>query len=236
MPIAAPSGTVFSEGDVELIRLLGDIGFIKYSKKPFPLKSGVKSHVYVYGREDLTTNVNALWAIGEKVVQTAEAVMRRERDTRQALFVGLPTAGTPLAQAAAMVDWVKGYFLTPSAFMQMRSIRKLTHGVHESWLIGKPDMTKQRLFSVDNVATDGGTKFEMGDRFAEDSIDPLTIDNIILVDRQQGAVRRMIEHGYKKPIVIFNLLDLTFVFGQQGTWPTEAVAQVEKEIAEHQFA
>ena len=58
----------------------------------------------------------------------------------------------------------------------------------------------------------------------------------MVVDRQQGALKKMKEAGLKRdPLVIYNLLDLTYVFGKRGVWPAESVTQVEREIQEHQF-
>ena len=236
MSLTAPSGAVFNNDDLRLIKQLGEIGFIKYSEKPFKLKSGVMSNVYVYGREELTANPHILWSLGRKILRDAVAVMKKENDERKPCFIGYPTAGTPLAQAAAMVDVIECYSKNPATFYQMRSVKKQSHGAHETWIVGKPNVMEERIFRTDNVTTDGGTKIEWAPRFAEDGLPTYDLDDIIVVERQQGALKRMAEAGFKKkPVVIYYLLDLTFVFRELEVWPAQAVAQVEKEIAEHQF-
>ena len=238
MYITAPSGRPFSDEDQRLVQQLGKIGFIQYREKPFKLKSEIMSHVYVFGREELTANPRVLWQLGHNMLLEVRHLMLEENDNRQPCFIGLPTAGTPLAQAAAMVDDREMISLSPESacFMQMRSVKKQTHGAHETWIIGKPDTAKQRVFRVDNVVTDGGTKFQMAERFAEDGLATLELDDVILVDRQQGALKRMSDRGFKKPLVMYNLLDLTFLFARLGEWPGSAVKKVEREIADHQFA
>lgn len=56
MKIEVPSGKVFYEEDINILRLMAEYGFVCYSKTPFKLKSGIMSNVYVFGREDLTDN------------------------------------------------------------------------------------------------------------------------------------------------------------------------------------
>lgn len=91
-------------------------------------------------------------------------------------------------------------------------------------------------FMVDNVATDGGTKLKWANRLIEDGYPALQSPWIILIDRQQGAVKQLHHRGFKSVIVIYNLLDVAFAFGELELWPKNVVRLVEKEIAEHQFA
>ena len=52
-----PSGREFYQRDLDLVRQMARYGFLRYEEEPFRLRSGIESHVYVYGREDLTDNV-----------------------------------------------------------------------------------------------------------------------------------------------------------------------------------
>ena len=49
-----PSGRVFDKLDLKIVRLMVEYGFIRWQEKPFILNSGIESHIYVSGREDLT--------------------------------------------------------------------------------------------------------------------------------------------------------------------------------------
>jgi len=232
--INGPSGKTFDSADVELLHQLVKVKFIEWRQEPFTLKSGVKSHVYVHGRDDLTLNPAVLYALGEEIVMKARAIMDEESDERCPCFIGLPTAGTALAAAASLADLDSGMVDLPAAFCVMREVKK-AHGAHHQWVVGHPDPQKFRIFAVDNVATDGKTKEEGAAKFAEDGYDALNLDYLIVVDRQQGAVANLRKKGFKRVHVLYNLLDLTFIFGEVGIWPKEAVAQVEREIKEHQL-
>jgi orotate phosphoribosyltransferase len=235
MEIRVPSGKTYGTEDINLICELGKIGFIKYREKPFKLKSGVMSNVYVYGRDELTAHPHILWQLGRRMLLAVRERMDFEGDSRNPCFIGLPTAGTPLAQAAAMVDSRDYLSGRQSFFFLMRSQKKTSHGDHDTWIVGKPNLERHRVIRVDNVVADGGTKFEMDERFKEDGIPTNAVDDLILVDRQQGAVKRMIERGFQNPIIIYNLLDLTHIFKALEVWPPEAIQQVEEEIHQHQF-
>lgn len=54
MSIELPSGKNLDYYDQEMFRYMASFGFVRWSEKPFTLKSGIQSHVYVYGREDVT--------------------------------------------------------------------------------------------------------------------------------------------------------------------------------------
>ena len=59
--------------------------------------------------------------------------------------------------------------------------------------------------------------------------------SFVLVDRQQGGIQNMEKAGFKRIVVAFKLLDLTFAFGELGLWPKSAVKAVEEEIKAHQL-
>src|SRR3989344_7193763 len=95
---------------VFLLRMMFDFGFVKYSPTPITLKSGRESHVYVFGREDITDNPRFLYALGYKVRDAARLIFEKltlVNDSRIPCLIGLPTAGTPLAQAASMVSFLE---------------------------------------------------------------------------------------------------------------------------------
>ena len=58
---------------------------------------------------------------------------------------------------------------------------------------------------------------------------------LIAVDRQQGGVERMEQHGFKRIVVMYNLLDIAFAMSELDYWPKSVVKSVEEEIQAHQF-
>ncbi|MDZ4243671.1 MAG: hypothetical protein U1C57_01045 [Candidatus Doudnabacteria bacterium] len=233
--LQTPSGRKFDDFDLEVLRTMHDCGFVRHSPQPFTLKSGINSNVYVFGREDLTDNPNLEIKIGSKIArQVANATLPGEK---QICLVGIPTAGTALAQAAAMMS----YRITTMSICHriMREAVKTTHGAsaHQgSWINGKPDLIRHSYWLVDNVAKNGQSKLEAIAKFKADGYPgPEDTPCLIWIDRQQGAVPRLEKAGFKRIIVVYNLLDITFAFGEMGLWPKEAVKAVEQEIAAHQF-
>jgi orotate phosphoribosyltransferase len=90
-----PSGKFFGKDDLELLKLMVECGFIQRRDTPFKLKSGVMSHVYVFGREDITDHPYLEWLIGLKIARLVEEYAL-PGDTQPCL-IGIPTAGTPLS-------------------------------------------------------------------------------------------------------------------------------------------
>ncbi|KKU47632.1 hypothetical protein A3E96_00010 [Candidatus Uhrbacteria bacterium RIFCSPHIGHO2_12_FULL_46_13] len=234
--LVTPSGAIYTPSDLEVLRYAARVRFVAYNPQPFTLKSGVKSNVYVFGREDLTDYPGFEWLVGRKIAElickSVEAV-----DSRPCL-IGIPTAGTALAQAAAMVSWREA-IKTPSGHTICHRIMREAlkqHGAHPDWVNGKPSRA-HRYWLVDNVATDGRSKPEAREKLlasgylAADEYPPV----FIFVDRQQGAVRRLQEAGFTKIVVAYNLLDAAFAFKEMGLWPGQVVEQVEEEIRAHQF-
>lgn len=231
-----PSGRTLDADDRAVLGVMHDFGFLRYSETPFTLKSKIQSNVYVYGREDFTDNPDLEYRLG---MHMARLVYKHSSDERQQILIGLPPAGTALAQAAAFgslnVRLHKDPTRKPIGHRIMREVTKKDHGVHGGWVNGKPDLEKHRYWIVDNVATDGATKIEAISKLNDDGYPALEMPVLICVDRQQGAVERLKKAGFKEVYVLFHLLDITHVFGELGWWPKEAVAAVEKEILEHQF-
>jgi len=167
--------------------------------------------------------------------------MQAMEDTRQACLIGIPTAGTPLAQAGARESLIDNHpFVNQDdkrviCHRLMREFIK-DHGAHQTWVNGEPDPAKHCYWLVDNVATNGVSKLEAMEKLRADgypSIEEIPV--LVFVDRQQGAVQRLETAGFKKIVVVYNLLDITFALGELYLWPKEAVKGVEEEIKAHQF-
>lgn len=236
--IQTPSGRVFEVPDILTLQEMHNVGFVNHSETPCTLKSGIESHVYVYGREDLTDNPHLEWTIGFKLY---EMVRQTAIDTgKQLCLLGIPTAGTPFAQAAAMVSQYyrmipgrRGKLLDPVICHRIMKEQPKDHGAHKGWINGKPK-GEHSYWLVDNVATNGDSKLVARGKMRADGYpDPDGV--IIWIDRQQGALGRLAKDGFSRILVAYNLLDITFAYGEMGLWPKTAVQAVEKEIEAHQF-
>lgn len=240
--LETPSGQKFSPEDLHLLSLMQEHGFVQYRTEPVILKSGIPSHVYVFGREDLTDHPELEWYVGLKIVQlvvgyhTAHADDWPDAQKSAACLIGMPTAGTALAQAAAMVAWRNGITMPGGGRICHRLMRevKKTHGAHQAWVNG-PYREDYAFWGIDNVATDGQTKINGAGRLDEDGYPSRQMPWLIFVDRQQGALERLRSLGFERLVVGFNLLDLTYALGDMKLWPRASVRAVEEEIAAHQF-
>ncbi|HTE48527.1 MAG TPA: hypothetical protein VK675_01305 [Candidatus Paceibacterota bacterium] len=230
-----PSGEIFNENDIELLKLMAKYGFVSWSEKPFKLKSGIMSHVYVFGREDLTDHPELLVAVGRKISERVHKMMKAANDKRQPCLIGIPIAGIPLATAAALFDAINSKNPSQSICYRIMRQKLKAHGAHHNWIDGRPDFEKHRYIGIDNVITDGGSKIEAAENFENDGYPAKDLDQIIFIDREQGGPQLLVEKGFKKPEIIFKLLDITFVYKELGLWSPESIKKVEDEIAAHQF-
>jgi len=220
---------------------MAEYKFVSYSNKPFTLKSGIESRVYVFGREDLTDNTELEWEVGLKVAKLVYTTHADVDENKRQILIGIPTAGNAIAQAGAMASMQIQLRRDPGTWTSnpighriMREQLK-QHGAHHTWVNGKPNLEEHRYWMVDNVATDGQSKFEAAEKLEADGYPAKLMPCLIWIDRQQGAVERLKNGGFANVIVAFNLLDITFAFGELEMWPKSAVAAVEEEIKAHQF-
>lgn len=240
MGMQVPSGGWLDDYDLELLKDMVRYGFIRWDEKPIRLKSGVESHVYVYGREDVTDNILFEGEIGWKIAAVVTKTMENLKDVRRPCLIGVPVAGTVFAQAASMMSWGGkrlGSLLPAPGGISHRVMREVlkTHGAHQDWVNGRPDTARHCYWLVDNVVTDGQSKIEAAEKLAEDGYPVKEMPCLIFVDREQGAVKRLERHGFRHIIVVYNLLDLTYAFGELNLWPKSAVLSVEEEIRAHQL-
>ena len=233
--MTVPSGAFFGPEDLSLVRQLGEVGFIRWGDTPFSLKSGIKSHVYVFGREDLTDHPDVLLQVGNKIRR--DITGQSPADQNHTL-IGIPVCGSTLAEAAAISSLL---FTGDPKKMNFRVMRQQPkkHGAHNQWVEGPYDPSRAH-WTVDNVITRGDSKDEMNPHLIESGYPSQTdpsgnMGTYIFVDRQQGGVKLLEESGYRRVVVGYNLLDLTYAFAELGIWDKSSVEKVEQEIALHQF-
>ncbi|MBI1998998.1 MAG: hypothetical protein HYS73_01515 [Parcubacteria group bacterium] len=225
-----------------LLELMYNHGFVKWNPEPFTLKSGKRSHVYVFGREDITDNPNLLYMLGGEIRKAVQSIFEKltlPDDPRIPCIIGIPTAGTPLAQAAAMVRFFEPEWdprkawniCTKLCFRVMREVQK-KHGAHNGWVNGAPDTEKHFYCAVDNVVTDGASKVEAAKRLLEDGYPAYGMPQIILVAREWHVVEELKKRGFKQVIVLFTLRDIINGFKERGYWTPEMAGQALAEFSD----
>lgn len=230
-----PSGEVYIEEDLKLLRMMEKYGSIKYDPNGFTLKSGKSSNVYVLLRGDVTDHPDLGVALGRKIAKTV--VDNSFEADLAACLIPIPTAATGMAAAASLVSEMDG-ICTPAGPISYRVMREAVkgHGAGATnWVNGKYD-EKHTFWFVDNVVTDSASKIEARDRLIESGYAVEDMPSLIGVDRQQGGVQNMEKAGFKRIVTVFNLLDIAYAMGEMELWPKDVVKSVQDEIAAHQVA
>jgi len=230
-----PSGGLYHEEDLNLLRLMNDYGSIKYDPNGFTLKSGIKSLVYAVLRADVTDHPDLGVALGRKIARMV--VDNSLNGDMAACLIPIPTAATGMAAAASLVSEIEG-ICTPAGPISYRVMREAVkdHGAGATnWVNGSYD-DKHTYWFVDNVVTDCKSKLEARDRLIESGYTVEDMPSLIVVDRQQGGVQNMEKAGFKRIVTVYNLLDIAYAMGQLKLWPETVVKSVEEEITAHQVA
>lgn len=182
-------------------------GFIHWVNDDVEFKSGMKSHVLVGGRDDLTKHPFVLRKVGSLL---AKAVEKIAKDSQSVCMIGVPMAGNTLATAAALC----GDADLP--FFVMRPVRK-KHGAHRAWVDGNY-YSYDHFVTIDNTITDGGSKFEIIDRLRQDGFYFAEhISHLVLVDRGLGATDHLRANGHDAH-ALFDLPVLVRAFVERGVW------------------
>ena len=178
------------------------------------------------------------WLIGHKLAALVRANTKEEDG--QPCLIGIPTAGTTLAQAASMASYQRRVKSPQNAeeplisFRVMREALKTAHGTHSQWVDGDYDV-RQTYWLVDNAVTSGQSIIQ-GRKRLHESYPAKDTPCLILVDRQQGGVERLQKEGFSRVVVAYKLLELAETFEGLGYWPKGSAKKVEEEIQAHQLA
>jgi uridine monophosphate synthetase len=212
-----------------LIMEMNAHGFVRWSEKPFPLKSGIESHVYVFGREDLTDEAYFGFLFGKVV---AQEVNELADPARKPIIIGIPTAATSLAAASSYASWFCE-FPRVLGYRVMREKQK-NHGANgSSWVNGSP-RSDQEYFTIENVVTSGNSLKENLERMAADGYMVKEMHHLVAVDREQGGVELLRREGYHVH-VLFTLREITQTYVVWKKWNTAAQQLVEQEVEAHRF-
>ncbi|HEV8666538.1 MAG TPA: hypothetical protein VN665_01665 [Candidatus Paceibacterota bacterium] len=230
----APSGAVLESSDLSLICDLYETKSVTREEEPVTLKSGRRSNFYVHLRADLTDHPKVLGKLGYKVAKMVRNTPMPSLG--RPCLIGIPTAGTAIAQAASFVDTFMGSRNGPSIFFRtMRSVKK-NHGKNQTWVDGVIDLESHAYGTIENVTTTSGSLIENIGRLEEDGY-PARSDmhHFIVVDRQQGAAKGLQEAGIKHVHVLFTLHDIIAAFAhlQLGEWNQSHCIEIEEECRLH---
>ncbi|MCR4336162.1 MAG: orotate phosphoribosyltransferase [archaeon] len=176
----------------ELALKLHEIGAIKFGL--FTLKSGLKSPIYIDLRV-LISYPETLKMVGTAIGKKAEAL---EFD----LIAGIPFAAIAIATAVSLEkDW---RMVFPRKEQKDYGTKAKVEGKYSKG---------ETCLVIDDLITDGGSKFEA---IAPLEKEGLKIkDVIVLVDREQGGKKTLLNEGYHLHSV-FKITELLEILHKHG--------------------
>lgn len=210
----------------ELLAMLHEAGVVTWNTDPVTLKNGSLSHVYVQGRNDITERPSLLRWLGQYIAETTVGILGPD-DFRKIILIGIPTAGTPLAIAAA-IEGDAGIRRDGFGSRMMRSVPK-SHGVNQSWIDGNANPAEEAYFLIDNVVTDGASKFETNKRLALNGYPEADLQHLVLINRGDEVLKSLNDQGLSI-YALFDLLDIVEAFGRLRLWTKPQVRAVQEEV------
>lgn len=228
--LITPSGELLSPKDNNLIAMMHEHGCVRFFEEPVRLKSGIFSHFYVSTRNEITDHPDLGLMIGGKIAQVVTGYTRKTQPGNTACLIGIPSAGTNLAAAAAYAALHNDTYCR-ICYRVIRPRRK-KYGIHKTWIDGKPN-PNHFYFLVENVATTGTSVINAQKKMIADGY-PGNTPCIILVDRNpNGKTASRLQEKSITPIPIFSLVNIAAALHQKGIWAEEILATAMTEARNH---
>ncbi len=191
---------------------LFDAGCVKFGK--FKLKSGLMSPVYV--------DFRVLTSLPSLLADVGQALADKAKEIGCDRIAGIPYAGLPLGVAAAIAGNIP--LIYPRKEAKEYGTGKLIEGTYEEG---------ERVLVIDDIITDGASKFE--------AIEPLEAagmiitDVLVILDREQGGKRQLARRGYSLHS-LGTLMQVIEALVEAEKIEPQMRTKVAKFIKEHQFA
>jgi orotate phosphoribosyltransferase len=211
----APSGRVLSRWDVELWLELESNGTFGWSEKEIPFNCGYLSHLYFSARNDLSENPRLLSRICAQTKNRVEKLPLSHGP--QYCLIGIPTAGTQLAQGVSGVSSMSVVGNPPICFRTMRSFPK-THGKIKT-LIEPPDLERHSYVTVENVITEGNSLKDSLTLLKSLGYPTQQMHHLAFASWELGGDEALSRAGYDLVHVMFYLPDIVALYVAVERWP-----------------
>jgi uridine monophosphate synthetase len=172
----------------------------------FTLKSGIKSPIYI--------DMRRLTSLPDVLAEVASAYIPVLRQLKFDCLAALPYAAMPIATAISLQSgWPMIY---PRKEAKVYGTKAEIEGIFQPG---------DRVVVVDDLATTGGSKFEVIEKLKAAGL--VVSDVVVLIDRQSGAAEALAEAGYKLHAVV-TLTELLDYWESTERIPAEQISAVRK--------
>lgn len=195
-----------------LIKKLHEIGAVKFGT--FTLKSGIASPIYIDLRQ-IVSEPGLLQKI-------ADTMWKITSHLPTDILCGVPYTALPIATAISLKQQVP---------MVMRRKEKKDYGTKQT--IEGRFQAGQRCLVVEDLVTSGASVLETIQPLEQQGI--IVKDVVVLLDRQQGARKRLEKKSYQLHSVI-TISDLLSSLESQGIITADTVGTVQTFINQNRFA
>ena len=234
MTFNAPSGRRFYAPDLQLIATLEENSTIGWSETDIPFNSGFLSRVYFNGRNDLSHNPPLLMQVADMLKTRIEA--QRLTHGPRWCAIGIPTAGSQLAQAISHLSWEDErlrpqipYKRPPIVFSTMRSVLKLDHGKNNMW-VGPPQLDKFSPFTVENVVSTAKAMLEKFAQLEQDGYPTREMHHAVFMSWELGGSNRLPARGYERVHILYLMMDAIAALVYMGKWPEQRYVEMNRRI------
>ena len=222
----APSGRMITWEEMNLLIQLERNRTIEWSEQDIKFNSGFLSRVYFRGRNDLTDHPALLRRVGHLLYEKIARLPTTHGE--QKCLIGIPTAGSPLAQVIADLARVLWNADDPVCFRLMRSVLK-DHGKDNMW-VGTPDLEKHSYITVENIVSTAKAMLDNFGKLEQDGYPARDMHHMVFASWELGGTEKLPAAGYDKVHILFYMLDVIAAYVQQGLWPQERYDEMERRI------
>jgi orotate phosphoribosyltransferase len=226
----APSGRRLTQADIQLWCDLEDNGSFGWNPQEIRFNSGFMSHIYLRGRNDLSDNPLLLRNVAHTLYDVIDELSLTHGP--QTCLIGIPTAGSQLAQAVSHISFMRDH--PPMCFRSMRSVLK-THGKDDKW-IGDADLTRHSYVTLENVVSTADSMLKAFERIAPEGYPVKEMHHVVFADWELGGLKNLAAADYHHVHVRYVIRDIIAAFVSCGRWPIERWDYIEPKLAEFRAA
>ena len=197
--------------------------------KTIRTKYGLNSPIYLDLREHLYERADLIWKIGGEFAEKIQTLTENPQSPQT--VIGVPDTATPLALSTVLYS-SREKTGPPMRYLLLRNEGKVYGSAPPSYLIGEKHDGNCEYNLIDDVVASGLSKWKSLQKLEEEGIAVQRI--VAFFDRQQGGAELLEKEGYTVDAV-FNLLDVTAFYLQEGLIREETHRQIQEFLRTHRF-